>query len=78
VGTCWVTVVVLLLRGLDGGQQVVVAELAGGIGGRSRNTTPTNVTDAGNDDADGGIGIMAPDELPIALVPPLQYTTLNN
>jgi len=24
---------------------------------------------------DGGIGIMAPDELPIAPVPPLQYTT---
>jgi hypothetical protein len=48
----------------------------GGIGGRSRNTMPTNFVDAdGIERDDGGIGIMAPDELPIAAVPPLQCTT---
>jgi len=66
---------VAVVGGLMADEQAVVAELAGGIGGRSRNTTPTNVTDAGDEDLDGGIGIMAPDELPIAPVPPLQYTT---
>jgi hypothetical protein len=64
-----------LTAGLMADEQAVAAELAGGIGGRSRNTTPTNVHDAGVDgDVDGGIG-MAPDELPIASVPPLQCTT---
>jgi len=66
---------VAVAGGLMADKQAVVTELAGGIGGHSRNTTPTNVTDAGDDDLDGGIRIMAPDELPIAPVPPLQYTT---
>jgi hypothetical protein len=67
---------VAVAGGLMTDEQVVVVELAGGIGGCSRNTTPTNVHDTGvHDDLDGGIGIMAPDELPIAPVPPLQYAT---
>jgi hypothetical protein len=67
---------VAIAGGLMADEQAVAAELAGGIGGRSRNTTPTNVHDAGVDgDLDGGIRIMAPDELPIAPVPPLQYAT---
>jgi len=67
---------VAVAGGLMADEQAVVAELAGGIGGHSRNTTPTNVMDAdGIERDDGGIRIMAPDELPIAPVPPLQYTT---
>jgi hypothetical protein len=60
----------------DGGllavEHDVAEELAGGIGGHSRNTTPTNLVDV---DSDGGVRIMAPDELPIAVVPPLQSAT---
>jgi hypothetical protein len=60
----------------DGGlmaiEHDVAEELAGGIGGHSRNTTPTNFIEV---DGDGGVGIMAPDELPLALVPPLQPAT---
>jgi hypothetical protein len=66
---------VAVAGGLMADKQAMVAELAGGIGGHSRNTAPTNVMDAGDDNADGGIRIMAPDELPIAPVPPLQYMT---
>jgi hypothetical protein len=67
---------VAVAGGLMADEQAVVVELAGGIGGHSRNTTPTNVMDAdGIERDDGGIRIMAPDELPIAPVPPLQCTT---
>jgi hypothetical protein len=67
---------VAVAGGLMVDEQAVVEELAGGIGGRSRNTMPTNFVDAdGIERDDGGIGIMAPDELPIAPVPPLQCTT---
>jgi hypothetical protein len=55
-------------------EQAVVEELAGGIGSKTQSRGPTPTSQADDND-DGGIGIMAPDELPIALVPPLQYTT---
>jgi hypothetical protein len=52
-------------------EQVVVEELAGGIGRRtqSRAATPAYVGD-GDADADSGIGIMATEQLHIALMPP--------
>jgi hypothetical protein len=64
---------VAVMGGLMADEQVVVEELAGGIASmtKSRGPTPTN---AGDDDADGGIGIMAPEQLHIALMPPLQFT----
>jgi hypothetical protein len=55
-------------------EQVVVEELAGVIGSRTQSRDPTPTSQADDDD-DGGIGIMAPDELPIAPVPPLQSMT---
>jgi hypothetical protein len=54
-------------------EEAVVEELAGGIGSRTQSRGPTPTSQADDDD-DGGIGIMAPDELPIAPVPPLQST----
>ena len=54
-------------------EQAVVEELAGGIGSRTQSRGPTPTSQAEDND-DGGIGIMAPDELPIAPVPPLQST----
>ncbi len=58
--------------GLVVDEQAVAKILAGGIGGHSRNTTPTNFVEL---DGDGGVGIMAPDELPLALMPPLKFIT---
>jgi len=57
--------------GLMADEQVVVEELAGGIGRRtqSRAATPAYVGD-GDADADSGIGIMATEQLHIALMPP--------
>ena len=60
--------------GLMADEQAVAEELAGGIGSRTQSRGPTP-TYAGNDDDDGGIGIIAPAELPIAPVPSLQSMT---
>jgi hypothetical protein len=54
-------------------EQAVVEESVGGIGSRTQSRGPTPTSQAEDND-DGGIGIMAPDELPIAPVPPLQST----
>jgi hypothetical protein len=63
---------VVVAAGLVMDEHAVAEELAGGIGGQSRVSKPTNFV---NVDGDGGVGIMALEELPIALVPPLQFTT---
>jgi hypothetical protein len=62
---------VAVAGGLMAAEKAVVEELAGGFGGPNRNTTPTNLVDV---EGDGSIGILAPDELAIAPVPPLQST----
>jgi len=62
---------VAVAGGLMAAEKAVVEELVGGFGGPNRNTTPTNLVDV---EGDGSIGILAPDELAIAPVPPLQST----
>jgi hypothetical protein len=59
--------------GLMVDEQAVEEELVGGIGSRTQSRGPTP-TYAGNDDADGGVGIMALEQLHIAPMPPLQST----
>jgi hypothetical protein len=64
---------VAVMGGLMADEQAVLEELAGGIGSMTKSRGPTP-TYAGDDDADGGIRIMALEQLHIAQMPPLQST----